>query len=134
MNRMQCLIVALACLAVPAAAHAQVTENNFLVRTAGDLATLCSAQSGDQMMTASVNFCQGYAVGVFQVLREVDDANRTPLFCLPDPPPSRNEAITSFVQWVRASPDRTAQPAADGVAEFLSDQYACHGAGRGSAR
>ena len=63
----------------------------------------------------------------FRVLQEEDAAHRTgKLFCIPDPPPTRNEAIASFVQWAQADPKRLAQRPADGFATFLADQVQMH--------
>jgi hypothetical protein len=46
-------------------------------------------------------------------------------FCMPNPPPTRNEALSEFVQWARASPDRMAATSADGLFRFLSERYPC---------
>ena len=131
-----------AALAVCAAAstgiaQAKVTEDSFSLRNAGDLVDLCSAETTDPLYTASVNFCQGFVVGVFRVLREEDMARRSRhLFCLPEPAPTRNEGIASFVQWVKSKPDQMTRSPADAVAMFLSQQYPCpSGAGsRGTHR
>ena len=108
------------------AAQATVTEDSFLLRNTGDLVDVCSAAQQDPMYTAAVNFCQGFAVVVFRVLQEEDMANRSRhLFCVPNPAPTRNEGIAAFVQWAKADASRLAQPAADGIAAFLADQYRC---------
>jgi hypothetical protein len=46
------------------------------------------------------------------------------LFCLPNPPQSRNEALSEFVNWARASPDRMAAMSTDGLfrVEALTDK------------
>ena len=115
------------CLAMSAGtAQAAVTEDSFLVRNTGDLVDLCSAAQSDTMYTAATNFCHGFAVGVFRVLQEEDMARRgNHLFCVPNPAPTRNEGIASFVKWAKADASRMAQPPADGIATFLSQQYPC---------
>jgi Rap1a immunity proteins len=108
------------------AVQAAVTENSFQLRTTGDLVELCSATQSDPMYTAAVNFCHGFAVGVFRVLQEEDMALRSGhMFCLPSPGPTRNEGIAGLVQWARADQGRMAQAPADGIATFLSQQYPC---------
>jgi hypothetical protein len=103
-----------------------VTEDSFLVRTTGDLTELCSAAPSEAMYTAAINFCQGFAVGVFRVLQAEDTARRSNhLFCQPNPAPTRNEALANFVRWAKADASRTALPPADGIATFLSQQYPC---------
>jgi len=108
------------------AAQAAVTEDSFLLRNTGDLVDVCTAAQADPMFTAAVNFCQGFAVGVFRVLQEEDMAKRSRhLFCVSNPAPTRNEGIAQFVQWAKADASRMAQPPADGIAAFLVDQYKC---------
>jgi Rap1a immunity proteins len=108
-------------------ANAAVTEDSFLLRSTGDLVDLCSAAQPDPMYTAAVNFCHGFAVGVFRVLQQQDMANAAGrhMFCLPNPMPTRNEGIAGFVQWARADVGRSALPAADGIATFLTQQFPC---------
>ena len=125
----------LAALAVSAtllasAGEAAVTEDNFLMRTTGDLAALCSAESSDPLMTPALNFCHGFGVGVYQVLREETAASpSTQLFCVPVPAPSRNSVVADFVRWSRANPGQMSQPPAEGLVRFLAQQYPCR-AGR----
>jgi hypothetical protein len=72
-------------------AHAAVTEDTFLLHSAGDLVDLCSAAQSDPLYTAAVNFCHGFTVGVFRVLQEEDMAKLSRhMFCLPNPMPTRN--------------------------------------------
>jgi hypothetical protein len=115
------------CAAVSAGpTQAAVTEDNFLVRNSGDLTALCSAAQSDPLYTAGVNFCHGFVVAVFRVLQEEAAAGPTVrLFCIANPTPTRTEAIASFVQWVRADPNRSTLSAADGVAAFLAQRYPC---------
>ena len=118
--------VALCAVAATGTGRAAVTEDSFLVRNTGDLIELCSATQSDPLFTAAANFCHGFAVGVFRVLEEEDRARRSRhLFCPPNPTPARSEALASFVQWAKTSPNQMAQPAADGIATFLSQQFPC---------
>ena len=127
MRRLLGSISILSAFAATAVAQAAPSEQNFMVRTTGDLAELCSDTSPtDPMMTAAVNFCQGYIVGVYHVLTEVEQARTPkPAFCLPNPPPTRNQAIAEFVKWAKASPNDSALPAADGVFKFFEVRFPC---------
>jgi Rap1a immunity proteins len=117
---------ALCTMVSTATGHAAVTEDSFLVRSTSDLVDLCTAAQSDSLYTAASNFCHGFGVGVFRVLQEEDMARRTGhMFCMPSPMPTRNEALASFVQWAKANQDQMAQPAHDGIAGFLSQQYPC---------
>ena len=102
------------------------TEANFSARTTGDLVELCTATPDNGVGTAAINFCEGFAQGAVLVEMQNQAAFRGPkLFCLPNPPPSRNEAMTEFVNWARSSPDRLAQSPTDGLFRFLSERYPC---------
>lgn len=115
------------CIGLPAGpGHAALTSDEFLVRTTADLVNLCSATTADPMYTAAVNFCAGFTVGVFRVLQEEDMARPTgKLFCIPNPSPSRDQAIAAFVQWAKADPHRMALSGADGIATYLSQEFPC---------
>jgi hypothetical protein len=115
------------CAAIAAApAQAAVSEDNFLIRNAGDLVAVCTAAQADPLYTAAVNFCQGFTIGAFRVLQEEEAAERPPhMFCLPDILPSRTEAIANVVQWVNAEPARSALGATDTIAAYLSQRYPC---------
>jgi hypothetical protein len=121
------LAVPILCAAIAAApAQAAVSEDNFLVRNAGDLVAVCTATQSDPLYTAAVNFCQGFAVGAFRVLQEEEAARRSPhMFCLPDTLPTRTEAISNIVQWVNADRTRSGLGATDSIAAYLSQQYPC---------
>jgi hypothetical protein len=112
-------------LLVPSASEA-ATEANFGPTTTGDLVELCTAAPDNAMGTAAVNFCEGFAQGAVLVELQNMVAFRGPkLFCMPNPPPSRNEALSEFVNWARASPDRMATTSTDGLFRFLSERYPC---------
>jgi Rap1a immunity proteins len=107
-------------------ARAAVVQDNFLVRDTADLVTLCSAPQSSPLYTAAVNFCHGFAIGVFRVLQEENAARGShALFCIPNPAPTRNEALASFTAWAQANPGQMTQQPADGIAMFLAHQYPC---------
>src|SRR5499433_1430340 len=101
-------------------------EANFGANTTGDLVELCTATPGNPIGTAAINFCEGFAQGAVLVEMQNQAAFRGPkLFCMPNPPPSRNQALSEFVNWARSSPDRLAQSSADRLFRFLSERYPC---------
>jgi len=118
--------VAVALIALtPCAAHA-ATEANFAAKSAGDLVELCAATPDSAIGTAAVNFCEGFAEGAVSAEMQNVAAFRGPkLFCMPNPLPSRNEALGEFVKWARMSPDRMSASSTDGLFRFLSERYPC---------
>jgi hypothetical protein len=106
-------------------ARAAVSEDNFQLRSAGDLVTLCSADPADRMMTAAVNFCQGFAVGVYRTLEEEQPGLRSKLFCVTDPQPTRSAAIAAFIEWIKPKQNVQALAPADAILAYLVDTYPC---------
>ena len=116
-------------LAAPGPASAALSQDSFLLRNAGDLVELCSAPQTDPLYTAAVNFCHGFAVGVYRVLNEEEAAHKSRhLFCVPEATPSRSDGIAMYVQWANANPAQLSQPPADSLALFLSERFPCPGA------
>lgn len=119
------LISALAML--PRAVPAATTQDNFLLRTAGDLAAVCSPAADDPLMAAAIGFCEGFAVGVYRALEETQAGFRAKLFCMPSPGPTRSQAIASFVTWVQANPVVASGAPADAILRYLEQTYPCAG-------
>ncbi|MDQ3775635.1 MAG: hypothetical protein M3461_15425 [Pseudomonadota bacterium] len=87
------------------------THDSFLVRNALDIVTLCSVPKEDALHTAAANFCHGYVVGAYHYYRAMTSVpDRKPLFCLPNPQPSRDEAIRAFVAWAQTHPQYNNNP------------------------
>lgn len=118
--------ILLAVLAVPAVPRAAATAVTFQVQTTRDLVDLCTTPANDPLGQAADNFCVGFAVGAYAVLKELNDARGAArLFCPPEPPPTRTQAIAGFLQWAKDNPGQLSRPPADGVYLFLAQQYPC---------
>lgn len=105
--------------------RAAVTESNFHLQTARDLVDLCSATEGDPLGTAAINFCHGFALGVYQSLSEQQAAMRNKMFCIAQPTPSRNQALADFVSWAKANPPVMEERPADALVHYLTTRYPC---------
>ncbi len=123
--RTSSLILAVGLASVPVAARASVGEATFQVSTGADLATLCGSGPGDKFYTAAQNFCEGFTVGVYRVLVKEEEAGGLKTICLPEPMPSRNQAVASYVTFVGSNPSVAGEPAEDSVLLFLQHQYPC---------
>lgn len=124
-RRLFSIVAVLGALAAMPVARGAPTEQTFLVQTTGALVDLCSDISpSDPLTTAAQNFCEGFVVGVYQVLVQVDAGRARPAFCVMHPP-TRRDAIATFVQWVNTHPSEAARPPADGVFAFLVHQFPC---------
>jgi hypothetical protein len=129
MRRLLVMLLGLALFTagLPDVARGAVMQENFHVKTAADLVALCSAEESEQLATSAVVFCHGYAVGVYQTLVAEQAGMRTKLFCIPDPAPSRTEAITAFVSWAKTSPALLGERAPDALLGYLMQRFPCPG-------
>jgi len=91
------------------------------------LVALCSAPQTDPLYTAAVNFCHGFTVGTYRVVAAEEAASqpKNKLFCTPQQTMTRDQAISSFVQWANTRPKTLESSPTDGIVEFLSTQYPC---------
>ncbi|MFP5512940.1 MAG: Rap1a/Tai family immunity protein [Alphaproteobacteria bacterium] len=116
-------------VAAAAVASAQTpapSEGNFQVKNTGDLLKLCEAKPVDSTGIAALHFCQGFAVGAYQYYQIAAAAEgKRPLFCPPNPPPSRNDAIAAFVTWAQQNPGALSLPPVEGLFRYLAQRYPC---------
>lgn len=79
-----------------------VTEDNFRLRTGGDLIALCSVAPEDPLQSASIHMCHGFGIGTYQTLVAISSSEKVDAFiCPPDPPVTRNEAVANFLAWAK---------------------------------
>jgi Rap1a immunity proteins len=107
-------------------ASANVTESQFPPRTVQDLIEICAPAKEDPMMTAAINYCEGFVQGAVLV-EEAHEEHRDvrQLFCLPSPPPPSGSEMSKFIAWANALPSRLGQPAVDGMFIYLAEAYPC---------
>jgi Rap1a immunity proteins len=124
MKRIVPALLLLGALLAPRSSQA-VTETNFELHNTADLVAVCSSPAGDPMVQAATGFCEGFMVGVYQTLREEQEALSRRFFCIPNPPPSRSQAIADFVAWARANPSVQSEMPADAVLHYLEQRFPC---------
>ena len=116
----------LAAVALPRASHADLTPEDFRIRSAQDLVDLCSVATDNELYTAAVHFCHGFVAGAWQYHQaEANGPEGKRLVCPPEPPPTRNDAVAMFVAWSATHPDRMAEPAVEAMFRFLIEKYPC---------
>ena len=123
------LAMAAACAATPALA---ATPDNFNVHSAADLVQICRTVPNDNVSSAAAGFCQGYVVGVYRTLEEIQAARpKARLFCVNQyqHPPSRTEAISAYVAWTDPRPDEMSKVPMESIADYLAATYPCSNAG-----
>jgi hypothetical protein len=104
-----------------------VSEKDFEVQTTQELMNLCTAAPGDPLYQQAVNFCSGYLVGAYKYYEAAHSGPNAPkLVCLPNPPPSRSNALDMFIEWVKAHPQYRKEPPVETEFRFLIEKWPCN--------
>lgn len=105
-----------------------VIAEHFVVDTTADLVELCTVAEGDEMATAAIHFCHGYLIGAYHYhVQLMSGPGKTPMFCFPDPPPSRDAAIGAMVVWAKDNTQHLSEEAVDTMLRWLIATYPCDG-------
>jgi hypothetical protein len=76
-----------------------VDMTNFTLKTTEDLYRICSVASDDPLHQESVDFCEGYLLGVVSYHDAVTDREHLKrLICYPQTA-TRDEGIQAFIDW-----------------------------------
>jgi len=119
-------ILLLSALSLAPSMASAVTEDNFRLRTGGDLVELCAVGDNDPLRIAAIHMCHGFGAGTYQTIQALAGRRELPrLICPPDPPPTRNEAVAAFVTWARRNSQHLGEPPVDLVGRFLLATYPC---------
>ncbi len=125
MKKKVTIIFLSALLILPGLAGA-VSETDFKADTTGQIVNLCTANPDDPLYPHAVNFCHGYLVGAYKYYEAAHSGpNALKLVCLPDPPPSRNEAIQLFMEWANAHPQYMKESPVETEFRFLIEKWPC---------
>jgi hypothetical protein len=117
------LLVVSALLGVPtltATAHAQPISLH--IRTAGDMADMCSADPRSPTGPARLNYCSGFAQGAVDVRLRVAGDKKP--FCI-TPGTKREVTLREFAGWVKAAPSRRSDDALNALFRFLAERFPC---------
>jgi hypothetical protein len=125
MKRKLCILLVMVALLVPGLALA-LDPADFEVKTTQNLMNLCTADPSDPQYQAAIHFCHGYLVGAYDYYAATHaDPKAKHLFCLPDPAPSRNDAIAMFIEWAKAHPRYMNEKPVDTEFRFLVEKWPC---------
>ena len=125
-------------LAIAGPVAAQPTDaaahSPFEARTVADLAALCGASPQAPNYASAIAFCHGFIQGAGQYHASITQpgSGRPPLFCAPNPPPTRAQVASAFAAWARANPSVAGETAVDGLARWASTTYPCPAQDRGA--
>ncbi|WP_374449948.1 Rap1a/Tai family immunity protein [Stella sp.] len=127
MKRAIAAALAAASLTAAASAGAAVTRDDFLVRNTASLVSLCSVQPQDPMAVQALHFCHGYVAGVADQYQAMGAPRpgEPPPYCLPEPRPSRSQAVEMFLAWAKANPAEAKAEAVDSLFRFARATWPC---------
>jgi hypothetical protein len=120
------IIIFLSVLLILPGLAGAVSENDFKAGTAEQIFNLCTANPDEPLYQQAVNFCQGYLVGAYKYYEAEHSGPNAPKFvCLPDPQPTRDEAIQMFIEWAKAHPQYMKESPVDTEFRFLMEKWPC---------
>lgn len=124
--RLTAFVVAATLGLISVVAKADVTEENFVLRTVGDLCALCSVSADDPKAIAAIHFCHGYSLGLDHYGEATGRVFRNRLYC---PPPdmhlTRDESVAMFVGWCRENAQHMEEAPIDGLIRWAMDTWPC---------
>ena len=100
--------------------------DEYKVRNAGDLVSLCSRDLSAEDYVAAQNFCHGFAVGAYAYYRGVAAAEPDlKIVCFKEPYPERKKVIADFVTWSKANQSFMKDAAVDTFFRFMAGAFPC---------
>ena len=100
--------------------------DDYKIRNAGDLVSLCSRDLSAEDYVAAQNFCHGFAVGAYAYYGGVAAAEPdVKIVCFKEPYPERKKVIADFVAWSKNNPSFMKDAAVDTLFRFLAGAYPC---------
>jgi hypothetical protein len=120
------IVVAVLLVALFAAPVLADVADDYKIRNAGDLVSLCSRDLSAEDYVAAQNFCHGFAVGAYAYYRGVATADPdVKIVCFKEPYPERKKVIADFVAWSKANQSFMKDAAVDTFFRFLAGAYPC---------
>jgi hypothetical protein len=117
-------LLAAVCMA-PSLADA-VSEEDFKAKNTQAVLNLCTASPDDPAYSSAIHFCHGYLLGAYQYhIAENSGPEGNLLVCIPDPSPTRDEAVRMFIDWAKAHPQYMKETAAETEFRFLTEKWPC---------
>jgi hypothetical protein len=119
-------VAVIALMLSPGIAAAAVTDEDFEVKTTRNLLNLCTVSADDPRAKEAIQMCQGYLVGAYDYyVAENSGKDSMRLVCMPNPAPTRNEAVAMFVEWAKANQQYMNDRPVDTEFRFLSAKWPC---------
>lgn len=107
------------------ASSAQALESDdFMLNETADLVALCSTAEDNPAYANAMGFCHGILTGAYRYyLASALPQDR--YVCSPNPPPTRQEVMSGFVNWVSAHSEYLGDRPVDALFRYLAETYPC---------
>jgi len=126
MIRNQILIILFMFALLPPVYAGTVTKSDFQVKNTQSLLNLCNVNTDDPLYGQALHFCHGYLVGAFHFYKVSRLGPKSEhLVCVPEPAPSRNDAIDQFISWANAHPEHMHEVPVETEFRFLIETWPC---------
>jgi hypothetical protein len=112
----------------PVASQPVPGGNPLDIHTLRDLDAACTLRNDNPYYVAATSMCAGYTSAVldFHLLDTLGARHNKRKVCLPNPTPTRRQAVTGLVSWVQSNPQYLDEPAASAVLRYFINTYPCH--------
>jgi hypothetical protein len=105
-------------------AMSEADLDDFNLDTAQQLADLCSADEEESMHAEARMFCYGVFEGIAQYHDAMARGPEGERIVCPERPVTREEYVQTFLDWVKANPDRaSSEPPADAVIQAALEKW-----------
>ena len=114
--------------ATPAAAKPMPVASPLDIHSLRDLALACTLHNDNPYYVAGTSLCAGYEAAVldFHLLDTMGPRHNKRKVCLPNPAPTRRQAVAGLVSWMQSNPQYLDEPAASGVLRYFINTYPCN--------
>jgi hypothetical protein len=107
-------------------ARADVTSENFMLRTTSDLIALCSVSRNDPNAMAAIHFCEGYYLGLDHFAEAIGRPFRNTLYCPPENLQLTRDQVTGMlVTWHRQNPQFGGEAPLNGIVRWAAATWPC---------
>ncbi len=110
-------------LLLAGAAQAAAPDHYGLTNAAA-LAHVCAPQAAQADAVAAAAFCHGVLAGAYGYF-EASTPAADRFVCAPNPPPTRTQVASGFVDWMKSHPQYNNDKAIDALFRFAAEAYPC---------
>ena len=115
-------------LAAASVQAAPLSQEDFKVRTTGDLVKLCSTPASDPMYTEARGFCLGYLDGAHDYHAALTAGDEFDPIACPGGDVTRDQVVKVVIQWAKRNNRKLeTEDAIHGVMRAVSDEWPCPG-------